>query len=275
MLWSQSFWACPEPWGKEEIAACIWFWLKYVGGVVVLGERGSARSGEAWECFCWRISRDSLLELTKELSPDSICKAPLMLKSDSFWFTFSYLWLGPCGHCSVVRLRVWERLQASGGCQIPGMCWFLTLWNSWLFKEIPLGSGPDDRMEKGKHSRRCQSSSAFEDMAFIDEFAQSWGKRGACSLGDAVDGVVAGSQGLDESIEGGGIKWVGVRGWGSWRMWWVNYGVTGAAKPTREWVSLIFRHFYAWKMKGPVTLVKLQGILLQVMCTVVFILLKQ
>jgi len=28
-------------------------------------------------------------------------------------------------------------------------------------------------------------------------------------------------------------------------------------------------------MKGPVTLVKLQGILLQVMCTVVFILLKQ
>ena len=33
----------------------------------------------------------------------------------------------------------------------------------------------------------------------------------ACSLGDAVDGVVAGCQGLDECIEGGGIEWVGVR----------------------------------------------------------------
>ena len=41
--------------------------------------------------------------LTKELSPDSICKAPLILKSDSFGLPdFSYLWLGPCGYCSVV-----------------------------------------------------------------------------------------------------------------------------------------------------------------------------
>ena len=38
----------PEPWGKEEIAACIWFWLKYIGGVVALGEGGSIRSDGAW-----------------------------------------------------------------------------------------------------------------------------------------------------------------------------------------------------------------------------------
>jgi len=42
-----------------------------------------------------------------------------------------------------------------------------------MVREIPLGSGPVDRKERGKHSRRCQSSSAFEDVAFIDEFAQS------------------------------------------------------------------------------------------------------
>ena len=30
---------------------------------------------------------------TKELSPDSICKAPLMLKSDSFWFTRFFIFV--------------------------------------------------------------------------------------------------------------------------------------------------------------------------------------
>ena len=49
------------------------------------------------------------------------------------------------------------------------------------------------------------------------------------------------------------IKRVGVRDWGSWRMWWVNYRVTDVAKSTREWVSLIFWQFYAGKMKGSVT----------------------
>ena len=36
---------------------------------------------------------DSLLGLTKELSPDSVCKAPLMLKSDSFWFTRLFIFV--------------------------------------------------------------------------------------------------------------------------------------------------------------------------------------
>jgi len=61
--------------------------LENVGGVVALGEGDNTRLSGAWECFCWRLSRDSLLGLTKKLSPDSICKAPLILKSDSFWFT--------------------------------------------------------------------------------------------------------------------------------------------------------------------------------------------
>ena len=42
----------PEPWGKEEIAACIWALLKYVGGVLVLEEGDSIRSGGASGCFC-------------------------------------------------------------------------------------------------------------------------------------------------------------------------------------------------------------------------------
>ena len=81
------------PWKKEEIAVCIWFWLKYVGGVGALGEGDSIRSGGAWGCFCLGASRESLLGLTKELSPDSICKAPLILKSDSFWFTRLFIFV--------------------------------------------------------------------------------------------------------------------------------------------------------------------------------------
>jgi len=93
MLWSQSFWACPGAMGEGRdcslylvlTEACWWSGSAWEGV--------SIRSGGAWGCFCWRVSRDSLLGLTKELSPDSICKAPLMLKSDSFWFTRLFIFV--------------------------------------------------------------------------------------------------------------------------------------------------------------------------------------
>jgi len=52
-----------------------------------------------------------------------------------------------------------------------------------LVREIPLGSEPDDRTERGKHSRRCQSSSAFEDMALLMSLLSPKVKEGRAPLG--------------------------------------------------------------------------------------------
>jgi len=52
-----------------------------------------------------------------------------------------------------------------------------------LVREIPLGSRPDDRTERGKHSRRCQSSSAFEDMALLMSLLSPEAKKGRAPLG--------------------------------------------------------------------------------------------
>ena len=47
-----------------------------------------------------------------------------------------------------------------------------------LVREIPLGPGPDDRTERGKHSRCCQSSSAFEDVALLMSLLSPEAKEG-------------------------------------------------------------------------------------------------
>ena len=52
-----------------------------------------------------------------------------------------------------------------------------------LVREIPLGPGPDDRTERGKHSRRCQSSSAFKDMALLMSLLSPEAKEGRAPLG--------------------------------------------------------------------------------------------
>ena len=52
-----------------------------------------------------------------------------------------------------------------------------------LVREIPLGLGPDDRTERGKHSRHCQSSSAFEDMALLMSLLSPEAKEGRAPLG--------------------------------------------------------------------------------------------
>jgi len=44
-------------------------------------------------CFRGRVLRDSSLGLTKELLPDEIYKAPLVLKSGSFWFISLFVFL--------------------------------------------------------------------------------------------------------------------------------------------------------------------------------------
>ena len=80
-----------------------------VGAVLVSGGESSIRSSGARGCFCWRVLRDSLLGLTTELLPDKVWTAPLILKSDSFWFRPTSLfmfWLGHCGVWLVVGLIV-------------------------------------------------------------------------------------------------------------------------------------------------------------------------
>jgi len=136
-----------------------------------------------------------LLGLSKELSPDRICKAPLILKSDSFWFTRLFmfvagsLWL--LFSCGAACLG-----EASGLGRLSDSRYALILDFMEVVKEIPFGPGPDDKTESGKHSKRCRSSSVFEDMALLMSLLRPKA-RGACSLGDAVDRVVAGSQGLN------------------------------------------------------------------------------
>jgi len=34
-------------------------------------------------------------------------------------------------------------------------------------KETPYDRGPDDRTERGKHTKRCQSSSTFEEITLL------------------------------------------------------------------------------------------------------------
>jgi len=151
--------------------------------VVALGEGGSIRSDGAWECFCWRVSRDSLLGLTKELSPDIICKAPLILKLDRFWFTRLFIFvagsLRALFGCGVACLG-----ETSGFWRLSDSRYVLIFFDFMqLVREIPLCPGPDDRTERGKHSRRCQSSSAFEDMALLMNLLSPEAKEGRAPLG--------------------------------------------------------------------------------------------
>ena len=57
-------------------------------------------------------------------------------------------------------------------------------------KETPCDRGPDERTEWGKHNKRCQSNSDFEEMALLISLQSPRGKRKACCLRDTVDRVV-------------------------------------------------------------------------------------
>jgi len=105
-----------------------------------------------------------------------------MLKSDSFWFTIlfifvtGFLWaLFGCGVACLGETSSFGRLSDSR--------YVLILDFMELVREIPLGPGPGDRTERGKHSRRCQSSSAFEDMALLVSLLSPEAKEGHVPLG--------------------------------------------------------------------------------------------
>jgi len=89
-----------------------------------------------------------LLGLTKELSPDSIFKAPLILKSDNFWFTRLFIFvagfLWALFGCGVACLR-----ETSGFGRLSDSRYVLMLDFMELVREIPLGPGPGDRTERG------------------------------------------------------------------------------------------------------------------------------
>ena len=57
--------------------------------------------------------------------------------------------------------------KTSGFARLSDSRYVLILDFMELVREIPLGPRPDDRMERGKHSRRCQSSSAFEALLML------------------------------------------------------------------------------------------------------------
>jgi len=150
MLWSQSFWSCPGAMGEGRDCSLYLVLTEVLRWSGSVWGRDSIRSDGTWGCFCSRVSRDSLLGLTKELPPDSICKAPLILKSDSFWFTRLFifvagsLWaLFGCGVACLGETLGFGRLSDSR--------YVLILDFMELVREIPLDPGPDDRMERGKH----------------------------------------------------------------------------------------------------------------------------
>ena len=79
-----------------------------------------------------------MLGLTKELSPDRICKAPLMLKSDSFWFTRRFIFVAgsllALFGCEVACLG-----ETSGFGRLSDSRYALILDFMELVREIPLG----------------------------------------------------------------------------------------------------------------------------------------
>jgi len=166
MLWPQAVWACP--WTMWEGRDCSMYvgCTEAIGGVSACGGRGSLRSSGAWGCFCWRLLRDSLLGLTNELLPDKVWRAPLILKSDSFWFTSLFmflarsLWVLVGGGVACLE-------EASGTGRQSDSRYVLILDLMEEVKETPCDRGPDERTERGKHTKRCQSNGEFEEMALL------------------------------------------------------------------------------------------------------------
>ena len=50
-------------------------------------------------------------------------------------------------------------------------------------KETPCDRGPDERTERGKHTKRCQSNSEFEEMALLMSFLSPEAKEERVALG--------------------------------------------------------------------------------------------
>ena len=50
-------------------------------------------------------------------------------------------------------------------------------------KETPCDRGPDERTERGKHTKRCQSNSEFEEIALLISLPSPDAKEGRGALG--------------------------------------------------------------------------------------------
>jgi len=122
-----------------------------------------------------------LLGLTKELLPDRICKVLLILKSDRFWFTSPFTFLGgslwALFGCGVACLG-----ETSGIGELSDSRHALILDFVEAVKEIAFGPGLDDRTEMGKHSIRCQTSSVFKEMAFLIGLLSPEAKEGRAAV---------------------------------------------------------------------------------------------
>jgi len=189
MMEMQSFKCCgcrpyepaPEPCGKKEIAAHIGAVLKQIGEVSGSGDGGSLRSSRAWECFCWRVLRDSSLGLKNELLPDKVWRTPLILKSDSFRFTGLFMFLAG---------SLWVLVGGGVAClkkasDRQAIC-FKVCVNSWFngkVKKTPCDRGPDESTERGKHTKRCQSNSEFEEIALFMSLLSPEAKEGCSAMG--------------------------------------------------------------------------------------------
>ena len=88
--------------------------------------------------------RDSSLGLANELLPDKVSRAPLILKSDSFWFTSLFmllagsLWVLVVGEVACLE-------QASGTGRPSDSRYVLILDLMEEVKETPCDRGPDER----------------------------------------------------------------------------------------------------------------------------------
>jgi len=50
-------------------------------------------------------------------------------------------------------------------------------------KDTPCDRGPDERTRRGKHTKRCQSISEFEEMALLMSLLSPEAKEGLAALG--------------------------------------------------------------------------------------------
>jgi len=50
-------------------------------------------------------------------------------------------------------------------------------------KETPCDRGPDEKTGRGKHTKRCQSNSEFEEMALLISLLSPEAKEGRAALG--------------------------------------------------------------------------------------------
>ena len=78
-------------------------------------------------------------------------------------------------------MLVLKKLQGQAGHLIQGMRLILDMMEE--VKKTPCDQGPDERTERGKHTRQCQSSGELEEMALLVSLLSLAAKEGCATLG--------------------------------------------------------------------------------------------